>query len=74
MGEITATVTIEDGELTAVEFTGDGETEGVSDPAFEEMAEKFVEAQSSDVETVSGASVTSKGMIEAVEDALSQAK
>lgn len=74
MGEITATVTLENGKITAVEFVGESESAGISDPAFDKMPERFVEAGNADVDTVSGATVTSQGMIDAVKNAIESAK
>lgn len=72
-GKITATVTIEDGKITDVAFDHEGETEGISDPAFEQMPQRFIDAQSANVDVVSGATYTSEGMIDAVAEALEKA-
>ena len=50
------------------------ETPGISDPAIEQLPAAIVEANSTDVDSVSGASVTSKAIKEAVQEALSQVK
>ena len=71
MGDITAVVTIENGWITDVSLTGN-ETKGIGSLALEEMPERIVEAQSADIHMVSGATLSSRGIIEAVEDALSQ--
>lgn len=72
-GKVTATVTVEDGKITDVKFEHEGETPGISDPAFEQMPQKFIDAQSADVDVVSGATVTSEAMIDAVAAALEEA-
>ena len=46
------------------------ETAGISDGAIEKIPAAIVEKQSTDVDTVSGATVTSKAIIEAVNAAL----
>ncbi|MBR2942703.1 MAG: FMN-binding protein [Clostridia bacterium] len=71
MGDITAVVTIENGWITDVSLTGN-ETKGIGSLALEEMPERIVEAQSADIHMVSGATLSSRGIIEAVEDALGQ--
>ena len=72
-GAVTATVTIEEGKITAVTFEHENETPGISDPAFNEMPQKFIDAQSYDVDVVSGATITSEAMIDAVAEALEKA-
>ncbi|NLM55453.1 MAG: FMN-binding protein, partial [Firmicutes bacterium] len=46
---------------------------GISDPAVKDMPGRIVAANSAQVDVVSGATYTSKGIIEAVENAVSQA-
>lgn len=72
-GTVTATVTIEEGKITEVTFEHENETPGISDPAFNEMPQKFIDAQSADVDVVSGATITSEAMIDAVAEALEKA-
>lgn len=73
-GDITVDVTLEEGKITKVEVvSAEHETEGVADPAIEQMPQKFVDAQGTDVDTVSGATVTSNGIIDAVKAALAEA-
>lgn len=72
-GAVTATVTIEEGKITAVTFEHENETPGISDPAFNEMPQKFIDAQSANVDVVSGATITSEAMIDAVAEALEKA-
>ncbi len=54
-------------EIVTVEHA---ETDGISDPAFEKIPRAIIEAQSTDVDAVSGATETSKAIIEAVENAI----
>lgn len=69
-GEVTVEVTVDGDKITAVTATGDSETEGIGSKAIEELPGKIVEANSADVEVVSGATVTSTAIIDAVKSAL----
>ena len=73
-GMITVLVTVENGTISEIEMTSaDGE-----DKAYLSMAEdiipKIIEAQSADVDTVSGATFSSTGIRDAVSEALKQAE
>lgn len=72
-GDIKVAVTVEDGAIIAVEVLSHSETAGISDPAITAVPAAIVEANSTDVDTVSGATNTSEGIIEAVADALAKA-
>lgn len=67
-------VVVKDGKIAEVSVLEHGETEGVGTKAVEQLPAKIIEAQSTDVEPVSGASMSSKAIKEAVDQALSQAK
>jgi len=69
-GEVAVTVTVEDGKITAVEVVGAGETPGIGTKAIEELPAKIVEANGTAVDTVAGATVTSKAILAAVEAAM----
>lgn len=69
-GVITVTVTKDGDTITKVEVDAPDESEGVADPAIEEIPEAIVEANSTDIDTVSGATYTSQGIIDAVNNAL----
>ena len=73
-GEINVSVTIAEGKLTAIDvLNADGE-----DPAYYDQAvaviDEMLKAQSSEVDTVSGATFSSTGLIEATADALGKAE
>lgn len=73
-GMITVLETVENGTISEIEITSaDGE-----DKAYLSMAEdiipKIIEAQSADVDTVSGATFSSTGIRDAVSEALKQAE
>lgn len=67
---IAVTVTVEGGAITSVTVDSHDETPGVSDPAIEQIPAAIVEAGSTDVDAVAGATLTSNGIIEAVNNAL----
>lgn len=73
-GKVTATVVITDSGIESVELVGSDETEALGGAALEKLSKKFVEAQSSEVDAISGSTVTSDAAIEAVKQALDQAK
>ena len=69
-GQIKVSVTVSGGKITEVKVLEHSETAGISDPAIEKIPAAIVEAQSADVDIVSGATFTSKGIIDAVKNAL----
>ncbi len=74
-GKVPVTVTIKDGKIASVEVGDNSETQGIGSKAIEQLPEKIVEANGTDgVDAVSGASVTSKAIFTAVDDALEQAQ
>ena len=73
-GDIEVSVLVSGGKIAEVNITSENETEGVSDLALEQIPAAIIEKQSTEVEAVAGATVSSKAIITAVESALSQAK
>ncbi|MFI3284728.1 MAG: flavocytochrome c [Erysipelotrichaceae bacterium] len=69
-GEVTAEVTVSDSAITSVVLTGEGETAGIGSTVIDTFGEKFVAAQSAEVDALSGATVTSNAVMEAVAAAL----
>lgn len=72
-GGITVTVTISGGSITDVAIVGDTETPSLGGVAVEKMPSRLLAAQSLNVDTISGASVSSKAILDAFTDALAQA-
>ena len=64
-------VTVEGGKITSVEVIEHSETDGISDPAIEGVPAAIVEAGSPNVDVVSGATMTSEAIMDAVQNALS---
>ena len=74
MDTIKVSVEVKDGKIAKVTIDEENESEGYKEPAIEEMPGKIVEKGSTDVDGVSGATVTSNGIKEAVANALESAK
>lgn len=73
-GSIEVSVTLDDaGVITDVEVTKNGDDAGISDPAVEGVPAAIVAANSLAVDAVAGATLTSNGILEAVEAALTAA-
>lgn len=75
-GLITVTLLVENDHITCIEITQEGETQSVG--GFEAIRDgvyaAFIDAaQGSDIDAVSGATITTAGIKQAVEDALAQA-
>lgn len=71
-GKLVVRVTQDGNRISNVEIIQDHESEDVGKKALEELPKKIVEANSTDVDAVSGASSTSRAIKEAVKDALSK--
>jgi len=65
-------VTVEDGKITSVNVLSHEETPGISDAAFAQVPGDIVTYNTVAVDTVSGATNTSNGIIAAVKDALTK--
>ena len=69
-GDLKVAVTVEGGKITKVEVLSHGDTAGVCDAAMEKIPAAIVEAQSADVDVVTGATLSSNGIMAAVKNAL----
>lgn len=72
-GNVTVSVTFAGGVITAVQVTDHSETAGICESAIERIPEAIVENQSVAVDTVSGATLTSQGILDAVKDSITKA-
>lgn len=76
-GAIRVTLRIDGGRLSVVSMTQDGESQGrggyeaIRDGVY---AQRIEDAQGPEVDVISGATVTTDGVIQAVNDALAQAR
>ena len=71
-GEVTVTLTAEDGKLTDVVIEGPNETQGVGSMAVEQMPALMLEANSVEIDGVAGATFTSTAILEAAKIALAE--
>ena len=73
-GDVPVTVTVEGGKIVSVEVGENSETAGIGTKAIEQLPEAIVAANGTDgVDAVAGATVTSKAIFSAVNDALANA-
>ena len=72
-GDVTVTLTVEDGVITAAKATGDAETPGVGTPALEQLPALMAQYNTVNVDVLSGATFTSNGVIDAAKAALTSA-
>lgn len=72
IGEISVTLTVEDGKITAASVVGEGETKGIGyEPCADgTYANAIVEAQGAQIDNISGATVTTNAVREATEKAM----
>ena len=70
---ITVTVTLKDGKISNVTAAGPNETQGIGSNAIEKMPPLMVEKNSITVDTISGATMSSTGILQAAEAALKAA-
>lgn len=68
---IRVAVTFADGKITNVQVVKHSETDGIADPALEGIPLAILAAGNPDVDVISGATMTSNGIIEAVNNVIS---
>lgn len=73
MGNISVRVHIEKNEIKNIDIMEYSDTPGYSDTVFEYLPKKIIESNSSDVDIIGGATITSKALLDAVNDALKKA-
>ena len=73
MSQITATVTFDANTITKVELDLSGETESIGAAAKDKLIEQIMNAQTSQIDGVTGATITSKAVQNAVADCIQQA-
>lgn len=67
-------MTVIDGKVTAVEVVKQTETPDVTKDVWTVMPQAMIEAGTAEVDTITGATIASEGLIAAVEDAVAQSK
>ena len=72
IGRIVVKVKMDGDKIESINYLEINDTKGICDPAIAAIPGAIIEAQSTTVDTVSGATRTSQGIIDAVNDALSK--
>ncbi len=72
-GAITVNVSLKDGKISAVSASGPKETQGIGSVALEKMPAEMVAKNSINVDGVTGATISSTGILKAAEEALKAA-
>ena len=74
-GDINITIDIKDGQITVAELTHEGETRGIGAEPVEDgtYTAQIEAAQGPEIDGVSGATLTTNGVVEALENAMVQA-
>ena len=70
-GDVTVTITVENGKITAASAEGASETEGVGSVAVEQLPQQMVDSQTLEIDAIAGATVTSTAVVEAAKAAVS---
>lgn len=73
-GEITVELTVKGGKIESINIPENKETETIFASIREYLVPEVIEANSTDVDTISGATTSSEGVLEAIDNALEQAK
>ena len=73
-GPVKVKVTMDGDKIAKIDVLSHGETAGVSDPAFKTIPDAIIAAQSTTIDAASGATISSKAIMAAVENALSKVK
>ncbi|MEG0753091.1 MAG: FMN-binding protein, partial [Angelakisella sp.] len=69
-GKVKVAVTVDDQKITKVEVVSHSETAGLSDPAIQQIPQKITEQQTVAIDAISGCTISSKAILEAVKTAL----
>ncbi|MEY8371023.1 FAD-dependent oxidoreductase [Aerococcaceae bacterium 50-4] len=72
-GDLPMVVRFSENKIESIDIDSSGETEGIADLVFKRIPEEIIDGQTLNVDIVSGASLTSNGVIDGVADAADQA-
>ncbi|MDR0267579.1 flavocytochrome c [Paenibacillus sp.] len=72
-GTIKVEVSFENNEIKDIKVLEQKENEVLSEPVFKELKQTMIASNNADVDAISGSTVTSKGYIDAVKDAVTKA-
>lgn len=73
-GDVKVTMTFSESSITEVVLDVSGETASIGGAAADTLKEALLNAQSADIDVVSGATITSQGVIKAAQKCIAQAK
>ncbi len=73
-GDVTVTLIMDGTDIVEVKVVGDSETAGIGSNAIEQLPAKIAEADSADVDVISGATITSTAILDAVKEILDAAQ
>ena len=74
IGTVTMTATFDENSITAIDLDVSGETESIGQAAKDELIEQLMAAQSSEIDGVSGATLTSSAAKTCLDSCIAQAK
>jgi urocanate reductase len=72
-GDLPMKVTLSDAKIEAIDIDTSGESEGIADVVFKRIPQQIIEEQTLNVDVISGASITSNGVIDGVAKAVKMA-
>ena len=73
LGPVEVSIGVKDGKIVDVQAIGESETQGIGSQAIEELPARILEAQTWDVDGISGASLTSRAVKNAAQKAMAAA-
>jgi Uncharacterized protein conserved in bacteria len=73
-GELKVEVTVNKGKISGIKIVEHKETPGLSDEILKKVPEAIIKAQSTEVDNISGATITTKAIKDAVDNALKNVK
>lgn len=74
IGQVTMTATFDENSITAIDLDLSGETENIGQPIKDEVIQQILNAQSGDIDGVSGATVTTNAIKSCLNKCIAQAK
>ena len=72
-GPIVVEVDWQDGRIAAIRVTSHSDTPAIANPAIDTLIERVLDQQSTDIDAVSGATDTSRGLLRAIDQAVRRA-
>lgn len=72
-GDLPMSVTLSDDRIEKIDIDTSSETEGIADVAFERIPQQIIDGQTLNIDVVSGASITSNGIVDGIAKAVKEA-